>query len=89
MNAEPHTHELNIDNIRGSGVGGWTWIRYGDQRLEGVSNTRLFYRTRLRHAIRKMVRRHDEGSRLALVPNAHRDFARRVALEEAQKWVKS
>jgi hypothetical protein len=54
MNAQPHTHKLQMD-----ASDSYLWINYGDQTKAISKNSG---RRKIRRVAKRMVKRHDRGS---------------------------
>lgn len=82
MNAQPHAHQIDIDSR--SSV--YTYIRYGDQTRH-VDPAFPLYGLRLRLAVRKIVKKHDQASRRAgRLERTVKEFNNRTVTFNPDQW---
>lgn len=82
MNGEPHVHELKVTNPYGH----LFHTVYGD--TEVITDPDYpFLKLRLRHAMRKAIRRHDRGSRRAA--NVEAIAQQAIDKPPRSKWAKA
>lgn len=62
MNAQPHTHRIEIEREYSNGSGGWC-IKYGDTRVHMINWIHFLNKKgALKRKVKKAIRQHDRGT---------------------------